>query len=123
MTIEEDDHVDTFERMRRRLSEAPIIQDFLQRAGEMYETSGVKSVKEKLEDAKEDAKEAWETSQNPWVYRVSNVYETLTAENEFGMAERHLRNLDPHFSLERWKNDAVEVTLPKLMHLFLSGRI
>lgn len=123
MTIEDVDNVDTFERMRRRLSKAPIIQDFFQRVEKMYVESGAKASKEKFQDAKEDAKEAWETSQNPWVYRVSNVYDTLTAENEFGMAERYLRDLDPHFSLESWKHNCVEVMLPKIMHLFLSGRI
>lgn len=117
------DNVDTFERMRKRLSEAPIIQDFFSQVEKIYRESGVKSAKDKLQDVKEDAKEAWETSQNPWVYRVSNVYDTITAENEFGTTERYLRDLDPQFSLESWKHNCVEIMLPKIMHLFLSGRI
>jgi import inner membrane translocase subunit TIM44 len=76
-----------------------------------------------LEDVREDAREAWETSQNPWIYRVSSVYDTITAESETAMAERELRVLDPEFSLEKWKEDLVEVTLPRIMQLFLEGRI
>jgi import inner membrane translocase subunit TIM44 len=90
---------------------------------EMFEKSGARVAKEKLEDVKEDAKEAWETSQNPWVYRVSSVYDTMTAESESAMAERQLRDLDPDFSLALWKEDLVEVSLPKIMELFLEGRI
>mmetsp|Transcript_17364 Transcript_17364/g.20702 ORF Transcript_17364/g.20702 Transcript_17364/m.20702 type:complete len:494 (-) Transcript_17364:134-1615(-) len=123
MVIDEDENMGAYERIQRRLSEAPIIQDVLKRSEQMYESSGAAKAKEKLSHVSEDAREAWETSQNPWVYRVSSVYDTLTAESEHGMTERELRELDPDFSLESWKNDVVEVTLPKLMTLILSGRI
>lgn len=116
MVIDEEENLSAFERIQRRLSEAPIIQ-------EIYSKSGAAQAREKLSHVSEDAREAWETSQNPWVYRVSSVYDTLTAESEHGMTERELRELDPDFSLESWKNDVVEVTLPNLMRLFLEGRI
>jgi len=123
MVIDEDQNMSAFERIQRRLSEAPIIQDVLRKTEDIYETSGAAKAREKISHVSEDAREAWETSQNPWVYRVSSVYDTLTAESEHGMTERELRELDPDFSLERWKNDVVEVTLPNLMQLFLEGRI
>jgi len=123
MIINEDENLNAFERIQKRLSEAPIIQGILHSGQQIYERSGVKKVREKLEDVKEDAKEAWETSQNPWIYRVSSVYDTITAESETAMAERELRVLDPEFSLEKWKEDLVEVTLPRIMQLFLEGRI
>lgn len=116
MVINEEENLSAFERIQKRLSEAPIIQD-------IYHKSGAAQAREKLSHMSEDAREAWETSQNPWVYRVSSVYDTLTAESEHGMTERELRELDPEFSLESWKNDVVEVTLPRLMRLFLEGRI
>jgi import inner membrane translocase subunit TIM44 len=74
-------------------------------------------------EIKEDANEAWETSQNPWVYRLSSVYDTITAESEYAIAVRELRKLDPDFTLESWKTDVVEHTLPKIMDMFLQGRI
>jgi len=124
MVIDEDDvTMNAFERIQKRLSEAPIIQDVLRKSEEIYETSGAARATEKLSHIKEDAQETWETSQNPWIYRASSVYETLTAESEYGATERELRVLDPTFSLESWKNDVVEVTLPNLMQLFLEGRI
>ena len=123
MIIDEEENLNAFERIQRRLSEAPIIQGILSTSEKMYEQSGARKAKEKLDDAKEDAREAWETSQNPWVYRVSSVYDTLTAESEAAMTERELRELDPDFSLEKWKENLVEFTLPKIMQQFLEGKI
>ena len=53
----------------------------------------------------------------------SSVYDTLTAESEFAVASRQLQKLDPDFTLESWKRDVVEHTLPRIMKLFLEGRI
>jgi import inner membrane translocase subunit TIM44 len=93
----------------------------------MYEKSGaqekVNKAKQNLNNLREDATEAWETSQNPWVYRASSVYDTLTAESEFAAASRQLQKLDPDFTMENWKRDVVEYTLPNIMKLFLEGRI
>jgi len=123
MVIDESENLTAYERIQRRLSEAPVIQQLYKTAEEIYEKSGAAKAGEKISHIKEDAQEAWETSQNPWVYRVSSVYDTLTAESETAMAERELRDLDPSFNLEDWKRGLVEVTLPKIMQLFLEGRI
>lgn len=97
--------------------------DIMNKSNELYETTGANKVGEKIGHIREDAQEAWETSQNPWVYRASSVYDTLTAESENAVATRELRELDPDFNLEDWKNDVVEDTLPDIMKLFLEGRI
>lgn len=89
----------------------------------MYEKSGAKNLKQKADHLKEDAQEAWETSQNPWVYRASSVYETLTAESPESVAVAELRELDPEFTLDDWKHDVVEHTLPKIMEWLLKGKI
>jgi len=123
MVITEEENLNAYQRIQKRLSEAPIIQDLFNKSQEIYEKSGASKVRKKASHLSEDAHEAWNTSQNPWVYRISSVYDTLTAESEFAMTERELRELDPDFSLERWKNDLVEITLPKLMQLFLEGRV
>jgi import inner membrane translocase subunit TIM44 len=127
MLIDPQEHLSAWERMERRLKDAPIIQDILERSSEIYEKSGaqekVNKARQNLNHLKEDATEAWETSQNPWVYRASSVYDTLTAESEFAAASRQLQKLDPDFTMENWKRDVVEYTLPNIMKLFLEGRI
>lgn len=126
MVIDPQEHLSAWERMERRLRDAPIISDILERSQQVYEESGAKvrveKTTEKIQHLREDAAEAWETSQNPWVYRASSVYDTLTAESEFAVASRQLQKLDPDFTLENWKRDVVEHTLPRIMKLFLEGR-
>ncbi|KAL7465919.1 hypothetical protein ACHAXS_006223 [Conticribra weissflogii] len=113
MVIDPEEHLSASERMMRRLKDAPIIQGILEKSNELYEQSGaqkhVEKTKQKINHIREDAAEAWETSQNPWVYRASSVYDR---------SEEH-----PDFTMENWKRDVVEHTLPKIMKLFLEGRI
>lgn len=127
MVIDPEEHLSAWERMERRLRDAPIIQGILEKTNAVYEKSGaqqkVQQTQQRIQHIKEDAEEAWETSQNPWVYRASSVYDTLTAESEFAAATRELRVLDPDFDMEMWKRDVVEHTLPSIMKLFLEGRI
>lgn len=127
MLIDPEEHLSAWERMEKRLRDAPIIADILEKSSKVYEKSGaqerVQKTQQKIKHLKEDAEEAWETSQNPWVYRASSVYDTLTAESEFAAATRHLQKLDPDFTMENWKRDVMEHTLPNIMKLFLEGRI
>lgn len=123
MVIDPEDHMNAFERIQKRLSDAPIIQDILSGAEKVYTRSGADKAKQRVDEIREDAQEAWETSQNPWVYRISSVYDTMTEESDNARTERLLRELDPDFSLESWKRNCVEVTLPRFMDLFLQGRV
>ena len=123
MVIDESEHLTAWERMQKRLTEAPVIQDVLSRAEGVYEKSGAKKTKQKIDHLREDAREAWETSQNPWVYRASSVYDTLTAETAESIAVKELRVLDPDFTLDDWRRDVVGYTLPKIMEWFLQGKI
>lgn len=123
MIIDESEHMGAWEKMQRRLSNAPIIQGILGKSHEVFENSGAKAAKEKLDDISHDAKEAWETSQNPWVYRISSVYDTMTAETDMAIATRELQKLDPEFTMEQFKHDAVEHTVPEIMQFFLDGKI
>jgi mitochondrial import inner membrane translocase subunit TIM44 len=123
MVLDPDLHLTAWERMQKRLTAAPIIQSILEKSEELYEKSGAKKVKERVDHIKEDAREAWETSQNPWVYRLSSVYDTVTAESPETRAVAELRVLDPTFTLEEWRLDVVEHTIPIIMRWFLQGRI
>jgi len=123
MVIDESENLTAWERMQKRLTDAPVIQDILERSEQVYEKSGAKKAKQKVDHLAEDAREAWETSQNPWVYRVSSVYETLTAETPESIAVAELRILDPDFTLDDWREDVVEHNLPKIMEWLLLGKI
>jgi import inner membrane translocase subunit TIM44 len=123
VVIDPSENLTAWERMQKRLSDTPIIAGMIHRSEEMYERSGARQVKERVDHLREDAKEAWETSQNPWVYRISSVYDTLTADTPESLAVKELRVLDPEFALEDWRRDVVEHTLPQIMTWFLEGKI
>jgi len=123
MVIDPSENLTAWERMQKRLTKAPVIQDILFKSEKLYEESGAKKAKQRVDHLAEDAKEAWETSQNPWVYRISSVYDTLTAETAESQAVKELRVLDPEFTLDDWREDVVEHTLPQIMQWFLEGRI
>lgn len=123
MVIDESENLTAWERMQKRLTDAPVIQDILSRSDQLYEQTGAKEAKQKVDHLAEDAREAWDTSQNPWVYRVSSVYETITAETPESIAVAELRKLDPLFTLDDWRRDVVEYTLPKIMEWLLLGKI
>jgi len=117
------DHSGAWERMQQRLAEAPIIKDILGASYELYKKSGAQHAKRKLDDIRADATEAWETSQNPWVYRLSSVYDTITAESEFALATKELRRLDPDFvSLDKFKDDAMATMIPEILSHIMEGR-
>jgi len=59
---------------------------------------------DKLSDKVEDAREVWETSQNPWVYRASELWDWATHETDTAVVLKELRKLDPNFSLEVWRD-------------------
>ena len=163
MVIDESENMTAWERMQKRLTDAPVIQgkeqswnflsinnlsttlvlpgfffrpftfphfalfdfvlDILSRSEQVYEKSGARKAKQKMDHMAEDAREAWETSQNPWVYRASSVYETITAETPESIAVAELRKLDPDFTLDDWREDVVEHNLPKIMEWLLMGKI
>lgn len=100
-----------------------VFKDLLSRTDDVLEKTGAKKVKKQVDHLSEDAREAWETSQNPWVYRVSSVYDTFTQETPEAVAVAELRKLDPDFTLEDWRQDVVEHTLPQIMDWFLRGKI
>lgn len=123
MIIDESLHLTAWQRMQKRLSDAPIIQDIMNRTEAVYHNSGAAKIKEKVDVIRDDAKEAWETSQNPWVYRISSVYDTLTAATPESIAVKELRILDTNFTLDDWREDVIEHTLPIIMKWFLEGKI
>jgi hypothetical protein len=58
MVIDPSENLTAWERMQKRLADAPVIQSILQKTEEIYEQSGAKELKRKVDDLKEDAREA-----------------------------------------------------------------
>ncbi|CAI5743179.1 unnamed protein product [Peronospora destructor] len=115
-------------RVSARFREAPIIQGILNVAKQAAKTDAgkkvhqtTKQVKDKLSDAQEEVLEVWETSQNPWVYRLSSIYDGLFGETPMGVAIKEIRRAEPDFILEKWKENIEEIVLPGVLEAFLRG--
>mmetsp|Transcript_6545 Transcript_6545/g.19897 ORF Transcript_6545/g.19897 Transcript_6545/m.19897 type:complete len:367 (+) Transcript_6545:75-1175(+) len=121
LVVEEED---TWAELRKRLREAPIIQEILRGAKKLRQTpvgQAADAVGARVRDRVEDAREFWETSQNPLVYRASSIVDAVTAENEFASAVRELRRLDPAFSVEEWRASVSKELVPTVVAAFIAG--
>ncbi|DBA01660.1 TPA: hypothetical protein N0F65_010311, partial [Lagenidium giganteum] len=126
VAVKED--VSAWEKIGARFREAPIIQGILDAAKKAARTDAGRKVgekakfaKDKIGDAREDVLEFWETSQNPWVYRMSSIYDGLFGETPMAMAIKEIRRAEPDFILEQWKENIAEVVLPAVLDAFLRG--
>ncbi|GMF18148.1 unnamed protein product [Phytophthora fragariaefolia] len=117
-----------WQRVSARFREAPIIQGILDAAKQAAKTEAgkkvqqtTKNVKDRISDAQEEVLEVWETSQNPWVYRLSSIYDGLFGETPMGVAIKEIRRAEPDFILEEWKENIEEIVLPGVLEAFLRG--
>ncbi|KAF1330719.1 hypothetical protein FI667_g4649, partial [Globisporangium splendens] len=117
-----------WQRVSARFREAPIIQGILDAAKQAARTEAGRKVgekaklaKDKIGDAREDVLEFWETSQNPWVYRMSSIYDGLFGETPMAVAIKEIRRAEPDFILEEWKENIEEIVLPGVLEAFLRG--
>ena len=92
-----------WEQMAARL-DAPIIREMLkgakiygQAAADTSVGKQAQKVSQNVRDKIEDAREFWETSQNPIVHTLSGVWENLTGDTEEGLIIAEIRKRDPDF--------------------------
>ena len=89
-----------FNLLTEFLTKTPIIQDILgassQGARRFGKTDAGKAARKRMRkagNAVEDAREVWETSQNPYIYQMASAYDAVFAETEEGQAIKELRRL------------------------------
>ena len=98
------DPISPWDHMKNRLSDSPLIRQILKGSEKLKKavadtdlgqkaTMATQNVKDKIEDARE----FWETSQNPLVYSISNIWDKVSGETEEGMTIGQIRKLDPNF--------------------------
>lgn len=93
-----------WEAMRERLADSPLIREMMknsrkigaQAASTDIGKTAVNAAKG-VQDKVADAREFWETSQNPLVYTLSGVWDSLTGETEEGIAIAEIRRYDSKF--------------------------
>lgn len=92
-----------WERMESRL-DGPIIREILRGAKKYSKAVAdtdvgkqAQKVTQSVKDKIDDAREFWETSQNPIVHTLSGVWENMTGDTEEGLTISEIRKKDPEF--------------------------
>jgi import inner membrane translocase subunit TIM44 len=119
-----------WDQMRARLSESPLIREMLKRTKKISSAAaetdlGKKAVEtgQNIKNKVEDIREYWETSQNPLVYKISGVWDSLTAETEEGVAIKEIQKFDPNFIKEEWSQEVRFDLVPRLIRGHLIGEL
>ena len=119
-----------WESMKQRLSESPLIQEILKNSRKIGKAAGETPIgqqahrmNESVKGKIEDAKEFWETSQNPIIYTISGIVENVTGETEEGIATAEIRRLDPKFNKEDWAEEVLKTMVPSIIGAHLEGDI
>jgi import inner membrane translocase subunit TIM44 len=122
------DRESTWEQVKEFLTKTPIIQDILgassQQARRFGKTETGKAARKRMRkagNAIEDAREVWETSQNPYIYQLASAYDAVFAETEEGQAIKELRRLDRDFVLEDWLQECEDDFAPDMLQAYLTG--
>lgn len=102
-----------WEQFSNRLKDTPLLNQFF--------NLGSSSAGKKLSEAAEDAREAWETSQHPLVYRAHSAWSAVFSETEMGAAIGELRKVDPDFTMEGFLSEMEERIVPIVLGAFLRG--
>lgn len=117
-----------WEAMKNRLQDSPIIKELRKKTKVVYQSAastdiGQQAVKagQSIKDKLEDAREFWETSQNPLVYTVSGVWENITGETEEGTCIKEIKKLDADFVLEDWSLEVRKKLIPSIIKAHLVG--
>lgn len=117
-----------WESMKERLQDSPFIKEILKRtkvagkvAGETDIGKQALNMGQNVKDKLSDAREIWETSQNPLIYTLSGVWDNVTGETEEGLATTAIRKLDPGFLKEEWAAEVRTNLAPKIIKAQLDG--
>jgi len=119
-----------WEQMRERLSQMPIYQALRKQSKRLNEQVGKTTVGkvgkkgvESVQDKIEDAREYWETSQNPLVYAAAGAIENMTGETEEALTVKEIWKVIPGFDHNEFARDIEQTLAPQLIRAHLAGDI
>jgi len=85
----------------------------------LYQSS--MKAKEKVHDKVEELRDTYETSQNPLVWRVREVGDSIMAESDTSLAMGELKRMDPKFSVPELMDELENYMIPKVVTAWLQG--
>ena len=122
------DRGSAWDQMKARLQDSPIIKELYKRSKKLQDVAASTDIGKQafqagqsIKDKISDAREFWETSQNPIVYTVSGIVENITGQTEEGICLAEFKKLDPDFVLEEWADEIKKQLVPVIIKAHLEG--
>jgi len=119
-----------WDAMKARLADSPVIREIFKRSKGAYKQAAATdagaaaaAAADRVKDKISDAREFWETSQNPLIYTLSGVWDNVTGETEEGMCTKELLKLDPAFNKEEWMEEVRTQLAPQTITAHMEGNL
>jgi import inner membrane translocase subunit TIM44 len=119
-----------WDQMKERLSHSPIYQALRKQGRTVSKVVGSTAVGkvgkqgvDAVSDKMEDAREYWETSQNPLVYAAAGAIENITGETEEALAVKEIWKVIPGFDTDEFVRRMEKELAPRLIKAHLRGDI
>jgi len=117
-----------WERMKQRLQGSTVFKNVFKNAKKFQSAAAdtdigkqAQRLGQSFREKYEDAREFYETSQNPLVYKVAGLISDMTAQTEEGNAQTAIMRLDPSFNKEEWSEEVRRTLAPSIIKAHLSG--
>jgi len=124
------DPTSQWDAMKARLADSPVIREIFKRSKGAYKQAAATdagaaaaAAADRVKDKISDAREFWETSQNPLIYTLSGVWDNVTGETEEGMCTKELLKLDPAFNKEEWMEEVRTQLAPQTITAHMEGNL
>lgn len=115
-----------WESMKQRIGQSKLMQELLKGGKKFQKTEigkGATEIGYNVKDKIDDAREYWETTQNPLVYYISGTISGMTGETEEGLALGRIQKYDPDFNKELWAAEVKKTLSRDLISSHLNGDI
>ena len=98
------------------LKDAPLIESLLEMSNKVKESK----FGETITYASEDMREKWNTSQHPFIYKMSAVVDELFSESDMAKTVREVQRTDPSFFEEALRDEMKQSIVPSMMKAWVN---
>ena len=89
--------------------------------GVVSKSESLSKLQEDLTDKVEEAKERWETSQDPRVWKMRDMVDKVVGESDTGVAIGEIMQSDPNWNYLEFLKEMEEVMIPEVIQAFRVG--
>jgi len=115
---------DSWEKVKEKVAETTAFKKVQEATDVIQKTEGYKTyakARDRVSDKIEDARDAYETSQNPIVWHLREVGDTLTEESDAGRAFGKIIEIYPEFTIPDFLKEMEYYMIPSVITAYRRG--